>query len=156
MSKRRFTPHEREIAKIDALNLRLRGETYRSIAASLSTCAETARTLYHDALDDMRPHEEFDVYRARQLAELRTVRELVMRGAFEHAQKASVDPYKVRTLADSLVSLHDREARLTGIDRAAVTSEATGETDVQVGEQVVQAFQAYLEGAAAAARSERS
>lgn len=75
---RRWTRLEVERQKNDAWRLMNAGLTLDQISERLSISRNTAKRRVDALIDDMRPHEDYAWYRARQLAELETVRGQMM------------------------------------------------------------------------------
>ena len=114
MAAKKFTKLERDTAKIEALNMVLEGQRIPQIAAHFQLSYNSAKDLYQDALDDMRPHADFDKYRATQLAELKKARHKII-------QTLTAGDYKATGLKDlciALVTIQQQEGKLVGLDKA--------------------------------------
>ena len=103
-----------ELDCIDALKLRLSGQTYSAIGAEQGVADSTAMRRVEHALEQMRPHADYDEYRARQLAELAEARGLAYRTMADEALALGARFGAV----DRLVKLHEREAKLLNLDAA--------------------------------------
>ena len=105
---------EYELHCIEALRLRLSGATFAEIAVSQDCSASSAFRRVEHALEQMRPHADYDQYRARQLAELAEARGLAYRTMADEALALGARFGAV----DRLVKLHEREAKLLNLDAA--------------------------------------
>lgn len=111
----RFTEPERVEQRIEALRLWMAGATYRTIAKKLKVNHQTAYKRVQDAIDEMRPHADFDQYRATQLAELSIARRPLR--TIIATWKPGDDYRPIVAALDALLKLQDRESKLVGIDR---------------------------------------
>lgn len=111
------TKEERKIEEAKALKLRLTGRTYAEIAKALGVkSTRTAWNRVQAALDDMRPHADISEYRAQQRAELEVLRTKLMEELVRW--KHGGDLSELLGAGETLIKLHDREAKLLGLDRA--------------------------------------
>ena len=122
-----------EIQCIRALNLFLSGHTYREIAQHEDCSCSTAHNRVSDGLDQLRPHADADRYRARQLAELETARTLMLSVIIDD-QRETMEALQA---TDRLIKIHEREAKLLGLDRAPTPLEEAARalavaTDVEI------------------------
>ncbi len=113
----KWTKTERETAGIEALQMRMRGMSFAEVAEQLQCSKSTAHAIYREALDAMRPHEKFELFRSRQLAELASLRETAMRSLDQVEDEGTVDLTKLERLCSTVTGLHKREASLCGLDR---------------------------------------
>ncbi len=125
------TNAKRETEKIEALRLWMAGTSFRSIGEKLGVSGPTAYRRVRAALDEMRPHADFEAYRAVQLAELEVSRR-VLRNVI--ASWRPGQPFGEATLAIStLLKLQEREGQLVGLDRAPTPfDEIAAMTDEQL------------------------
>lgn len=124
MAARRFTEPQRVEQRNEALRLWMSGLSYRSIAAKLDVSHQTAYDRVQQAIEEMRPHADFDHYRAKQIAEIDVSRRPLR--AIIATWKPAVEIDGVIVLSDhkrltdaitSLIRLQEREAKLLGLDR---------------------------------------
>ncbi len=102
-----------EAACIEALKLKLAGWTFTAIGEEQGCSHSTAFRRVSHALEQMRPHADYDEYRARQLAEIEHIRNDMYAVA-----TTSMDS-KIRFAAiDRILKLHEREAKLLNLDQA--------------------------------------
>lgn len=110
-----YTPGEREEQRIEALRLWMTGSSYRKIGQALGVTHTTAFKRVQQALDEMRPHAEFDKYRAVQLAELEMGRRPLRQAIIGWRPGDDIDtPVKA---IGALLKIQEREAKLLGLDR---------------------------------------
>lgn len=113
-----------EEQKLQSLRLWMSGATYRQIADALSIPVASAYKRVQDAVDDMRPHADFDRYRAVQLSELEIGRRGLRKVIASYGQRP-VPGVPVYDLDDfvkalgALFKLQEREAKLLGLDRVS-------------------------------------
>lgn len=95
----------------------MRGFNYTQIAESLQCSDMTAAKLVSDALDDQRPHADFDKYRAEHLAETRELRATLMDQIARLVASADgVKPTGLKDLVMAVVACQDREHKLANLD----------------------------------------
>lgn len=124
-----------EPAKQQALELWLAGHTYREIAQQQNVSPGGAHKRVQAAMDDMRPHADYDRYRATQLAELDTAR-MPLRRIITTPNTPISD---LCTAITTLLRLQEREAKLLGLDRVPTPiDDLTAMTDDQLYELVEQ------------------
>ena len=111
----RFTPGQREEQRIKALKLWMEGDTYRVIGRKLGVDHMTAYRRVQAAIDAMRPHADFDKYRAKQLAELEMSRR-PMRVVIATWTAGDCIDDAVKAIG-ALLKIQEREAKLLGLDR---------------------------------------
>lgn len=103
----------------EALELRLCGDTFAAIGKAQDVSASTAMRRVNHAIDQMRPHADYDEYRARQLAELEKIRTQL----YESATDVGREWEERGKLIDRLVKIHDRESKLLALDKAPTPME---------------------------------
>lgn len=103
----------REQDRQTALRLWMTGATYRAIANTQNCSHTTAYNRVQKAIDDMRPHTEYDRYRAIQLAELELSRR-PLRSIIVDTETTITELVAAIT---TLIKLQEREAKLLGLDR---------------------------------------
>lgn len=123
-ASRRRRPRHKEVKhqqeRNDALRLYMVGLPYRDIAEELGLPLSTAYRRVQEAIDDMRPHADWEQYTARQLGELKAAREELMSGILDH----TVTDFAGRVSAIKvLCQVHEREARLIGLDKMPTPAE---------------------------------
>ena len=133
----RFTKPERAEQRVTVLKMWMNGTTYPNIAKHLDVSISTAHKRVQEAIDEMRPHAEFDAYRATQLAELevsrRQLRLMIASWVVGEDHRIVVDAL------GSLLKVQEREARLVGLDRVDVPLDELGAlSDVELGELVAE------------------
>lgn len=136
---RGFPKQEREAQKIRALEMWMAGEEYRTIAKEFDVSSATAYKRVQAALDDMRPHADYDKFRAVQLAELemsrRPMRKVIVSFDRDDNTKWSLDDC-VKAI-NALCRLQEREAKLLNLDKAPnPIDEMAGMTDQQLAAMV--------------------
>jgi len=109
------TGTEYEQSKIEALRLRLAGASFDQIAATQDITKSGAYKRVNAALEDMRPHAEYDIYRRRQMAEMEEVRTRLMRKVLENDDLIEA--------ARELRGLWDSERKLLKLDEAPTPME---------------------------------
>ena len=121
-----YTEPERVEQRIEALRLWMSGAKYATIAKRLDVSASTAYSRVQDAIDEMRPHADFDAYRATQLSELAIARHKLRAVIATWQPMAEIDGYPVvmdhRRLIDTiraLIDVQNQEAKLVGLDRVS-------------------------------------
>lgn len=115
----KFTPADREEQRIEALRAWMSGATYRQIADQLDVGRSTAYDRVQQALDAMRPHADFDRYRAEQLAEMEMARRQLRRAILAWTVRSD-DPDGLVKPVTALMRLQDRQAKLLGLDAPEV------------------------------------
>lgn len=103
-----------------ALRLFMAGVPYRDIAEQMGLTLPTAWRRVQRALDNMRPHDDYDKYRGRQLAELAIAREEIMRGIVDTTETTFSERMRA---CEVLVKVQEREARLIGLDKMPTPAE---------------------------------
>ena len=117
-SSKKFTPAERERQKVQALRLWMAGAQYKEIGEALGVATMTAYTRVQKALDDMRPHADFDRYRSIQLAEIEMMRRPMRQVIVRFGQEENPSTLNQCTKAiSSLIRIQEREANLLGLDK---------------------------------------
>ena len=108
-----------ELLCIEALTLKISGMTYEDIAGHQGCSGSTAFRRCAHALDGMRPHADYDQYRARQLAELEPARQLANK-TIADADKDLAPRFKA---VERLIQIQDRESKLLALDKAPTPME---------------------------------
>ena len=117
-SSKKFTPAQREQQKIQALELWMTGKQYKEIGEILGVATMTAYTRVQKALDEMRPHADFDRYRSVQLAEIEMMRRPMRQTIVRYGQKdkpSTLD--QCLKAVNGLIKIQEREAKLLGLDK---------------------------------------
>ena len=133
-----YTEPERVEQRNLALKLWMKGTKYVDIATQIGVSSTaTAFNRVKEAIDEMRPHAEFDAYRATQLAELdvsrRQLRVMIASWVVGEDHRIVVDAL------GSLLKVQEREARLVGLDRVDVPLDELGAlSQVELGELVAE------------------
>lgn len=112
-----------EEQKLRAIRLWMTGATYRQIAEQMNISVSATYRRVQAALDDMRPHADYDRYRAVQLSELEVARVGLRRviaafGARPNRGQPVYDLADFVSALGALLRLQEREAKLLGLDRA--------------------------------------
>lgn len=123
----RFTAAEVEAQKDAALRLFMGNQTQEHIAAELTTSLGDGRTVSRmtaarrvkAAIDDMRPHDDWQAYRTRQLAELKVSRQQVMTAITTWTGESGTT--ELCGPLNALIRLQERESVLVGLDRVDPT-----------------------------------
>ena len=113
----KFTPAQREEQKIQALRMWMTGAGYEDIAEAIGTSMMTAYNRVQKAIDDMRPHADYDKYRSIQLAELEMMRRPMRKVIATFGTQGGSNMTQAVKAVTSLIRIQEREARLLGLDR---------------------------------------
>lgn len=135
---KRYAQHEVVAQRNQALKLWMSGASYPNIAERLEVSLSTAWKRVQDAIDEMRPHADFDHYRSVQRAELEIMRQALRKDVMRYSadQIPRSDGLKV---IDTLLRLQEREAKLLGLDRAPhAFDEIASMSDEQLNELLVE------------------
>lgn len=117
-SSKKFTPAEREQQKNQALKLWMTGAKYEQVGKALGVSTMTAYARVQKALDEMRPHADFDRYRSIQLAEIEMMRRPMRSVIVRFGQMENPSTLEQATKAiTSLIKIQEREAKLLGLDK---------------------------------------
>lgn len=111
----RYHPGVIEQQKQEALQMWFTGAKLSDIAKHLRIGKATAHRRIDAAIADMRPHADYDRYRAVQLAELEVVRRTLRR--MITLWKPGQEVYSPLAAIDRLLRLQEREAKLLGLDK---------------------------------------
>lgn len=116
-----YTEQQRVQQRTDALKAWMTGATYKTIGKNLGISTGTAYKRVQDAIDEMRPHSDYDQYRAIQLAELDVARRPFRTIIVAWRRGEAVD--EIATALAALLKIQEREAKLLGLDRAPTPEE---------------------------------
>ena len=108
-----------ELLCIEALSMKIGGKRYEDIAAHQGCSKSSAYRRCNHALDGMRPHADYDQYRARQLAELEPARQLANQ-TISDTDKDLSPRFKA---VERLIQIQDRESKLLALDKAPTPME---------------------------------
>ncbi len=103
-----------ELTCAEALRLKCSGKTYEQIGVIQECSKSTAYRRCESGLDAMRPHADYDEYRARQLTEIEAMRTSLFSVARDQGHEWS----ERMDAVDRVVKLHDRESKLLALDKA--------------------------------------
>lgn len=115
--KERRNLRVREEQRNAALRLWMSDASTAEIGRVIGVSKATAWRRVNEAIDAMRPHEDFERYRAVHLAEIHEMRRALHRGITKYV-RGTIDELALARLATTLIKLQEREARLLGLDRA--------------------------------------
>lgn len=127
-----------EEARNEALRLYAAGATFRTIAAQQDVTVATAWRRVQKAIDEMRPHADFDRYRAEQMIDISLIRRqcrqtIVMWSNDDWRTKHAVTLADVHQAMLRLMQLLERESKLLGLDRAPhPMDDLTGISDAEL------------------------
>jgi hypothetical protein len=126
---------------VQVLRMRMAGAGYKAIATELKLGVGTVYSRLDQAYDRMRPHADFNKYRARQLAEMDEMRRQLGRQIVGMSQS---DPSVGQRAIDLLIKLQAHEAKLLGLERVPTPfDELSGLSDEKL-EEIVRQFAAEL------------
>lgn len=110
-----FSAPEKAEQRLQAMKLWMSGAPYRAIGQALGVSHQTAYERVQQAIDEMRPHADYDRYRSVQLAELEISRQQLRRVIV--GWTAGQDPAHMVAAISALLRLQDHEAKLLGLHR---------------------------------------
>lgn len=130
----KYTEQERVDQRQRAIRMWMSSATYPQIAERLNISLSTAYGRVQEAIDEMRPHGDFDKYRAVQIVEIEMMRRVLRKDVMRY-DTGSISRSDGLAVIDKFLKLQEREAKLLGLDRAPhVFDEIASMSDQQIAE----------------------